>query len=521
MSSSDGGELRVGRLEDVVVLVETRDGTVRRDLDDVEVVDLDELLLLRLRGAGHARELLVEAEVVLERDRRERDVLLADARALLRLDRLVQTLAPATALHDPARELVDDLDLALLHDVVDVAPVQRLRLERLHEVVDQAHVAWVVEVVDADRALDLLDRRLRRRDRLELLVVEVVGTRELRLVEALRRLPRRGCALEVLHDARELIVGRGRRLRLAGDDERRARLVDEDRVDLVHDRVRVASLDDVVERDRHVVAQVVEPELRVRPVRDVARIRLAALRERHEVLDGPDGAAELLVHRPRPLGIALRQVVVDRDEVDAAARESVEVERLHCDERLSLAGLHLRDVALVQDDPAHELYVEEADADRAPERLAYRRVGLEQEVFERLPVLEPLLELGGLPAELLVRQLLEVGLERADVRSLLGEALDAAPLAHAQDALELPERGRGHGPRVPARLHGIRGRTRSPGAGSLPLVHRLSTGGRLASRTWRQHGSSRSRSSRASRSISGRRSRRRAWRSRSKPERLS
>ena len=92
----------------------------------MEVVDLDELLLLRLRGAGHAGELLVEAEVVLERDRRERDVLLADRDALLGLDRLVQALAPAAALHDAARELVDDLDLAVLDDVVDVALVERL-----------------------------------------------------------------------------------------------------------------------------------------------------------------------------------------------------------------------------------------------------------------------------------------------------------------------------------------------------------------------------------------------------------
>ena len=91
-----------------------RDGHVRRDLDDVQVVDLDELLLLGLRGAGHAGELLVEAEVVLERDRRERLVLLLDPDALLRLDRLVEALAPAAALHDPAGELVDDLDLAVL-----------------------------------------------------------------------------------------------------------------------------------------------------------------------------------------------------------------------------------------------------------------------------------------------------------------------------------------------------------------------------------------------------------------------
>ena len=123
----------------------------------MQVVDLDELLLLGLRGTGHAGELLVEAEVVLQRDRGERDVLLLDAHVLLRLDRLVQSLAPAPAFHDPAGELVDDLHLAVLHDVVDVALVERLRLERLVQVVHELHVPRVVEVVDLHRALDRLD----------------------------------------------------------------------------------------------------------------------------------------------------------------------------------------------------------------------------------------------------------------------------------------------------------------------------------------------------------------------------
>src|SRR5947209_2439293 len=83
----------------------------------VAVVELDELLLLRLGGTGHAGELLVQAEVVLERDRRERDVLLLDLHPLLRLDRLVEALGPAPAFHDPAGELVDDLHLAVLDHV--------------------------------------------------------------------------------------------------------------------------------------------------------------------------------------------------------------------------------------------------------------------------------------------------------------------------------------------------------------------------------------------------------------------
>ena len=133
----DGAELRVLRLEDQVVLVGARDRDVRRDLDHVQAVDLDELLLLRLGRARHAGELVVEAEVVLERDRRERDVLLLDLHALLGLDRLVQALRPAPPFHDPAGELVDDLHLAVLDHVVDVALVERLGLQRLVQVVDE------------------------------------------------------------------------------------------------------------------------------------------------------------------------------------------------------------------------------------------------------------------------------------------------------------------------------------------------------------------------------------------------
>jgi hypothetical protein len=67
----------------------------------------------------------------------------------------------------------------------------------------------------------------------------------------------------------------------ARDDERGPRLVDEDVVDLVDDRevvrgqdlavlgVAPAVLDLLVQRRGHVVAQVVEAELRVGPVRDV------------------------------------------------------------------------------------------------------------------------------------------------------------------------------------------------------------------------------------------------------------
>ena len=92
-----------------------------RDDDDVELVDLVELLRLGHGRTGHAGELVVHAEVVLQGDRRVGDRLLLDLDAFLGLDRLVQAVRPAPAEHQAAGEVVDDDHLAVLDDVVAVA----------------------------------------------------------------------------------------------------------------------------------------------------------------------------------------------------------------------------------------------------------------------------------------------------------------------------------------------------------------------------------------------------------------
>ena len=188
----------------------------------------------------------------------------------------------------------------------------------------------------------------------------------------------------------------------------------------------MAALHELGQRDGHVVAQVVEAELGVRPVGDIGFVGLLALRERHLVLDEGRAHPEQLVDGRSPLGVALGEVVVDGHEVDTLTLERVQVERLD-GERLSFARLHLGDVALVKGDAAHQLDVEEPDADRAPERLADGGERLEEELLERLAVLEALLELRRLRGELGVGERLELGFERADVGGLLGQPLEPAP----------------------------------------------------------------------------------------------
>ncbi len=145
----------------------------------------------------------------------------------------------------------------------------------------------------------------------------------------------------------------------AGNDEGRACFVDEDRVDLVDDGDVVAALDlFLLGRGHAVVAKVIEAELRVGAVGDVAGVLLAAFPWGHLVLDATDAESEEAVERAHPVRVAAGEVVVDRHDVDAEAGEGVHVDRQCGDEGFAFAGLHLGDHAAVECDATDELDIE-------------------------------------------------------------------------------------------------------------------------------------------------------------------
>ena len=353
---------------------------VRRHDHDLEAVDLLEFEGLGVGRAGHAGELAVEAEVVLEGDGRDGLVFLADPHAFLGLDRLVQAVRPAPARHRAAGELVDDDDVRAAHDVLDVLLVEDVRAQRRVQVVHQADARRVVEALAfaqesglLHQLLGLLEARFGQVDLARLLVGVEIALAFLGLL-----------APEARHERVDLHVELGALLGGARDDERRAGLVDQDRVHLVHDREMLAALHAVLEPGREVVAQVVEAELVVGAVSDVAGVGRALVRRRLAARDDADREAEQPVDRAHPLRVALREVLVDRDDVRALAGERVQVHGQRRDERLALARAHLGDLAVVQHHAADQLHVEGTQADGAARRFAGRRKGLGQDVVERL-----------------------------------------------------------------------------------------------------------------------------------------
>ena len=127
----------------------------------------------------------------------------------------------------------------------------------------------------------------------------------------------------------------------------------------------MSALDLILELELHVVAEVVEAELVVGAVGDVGAVGFAALLVGEVVDDDADGEAEEAVDLAHPFGVAFGEVVVDGDDVDAVAGEGVEVAGKRGDEGLAFAGLHLGDLAGVEDDAADHLDVEVAHLDGA------------------------------------------------------------------------------------------------------------------------------------------------------------
>ncbi len=380
-----------------------------------------ELLGLGHRRAGHAGQLLVHAEVVLEGDGGHSNVLPLYRHALLGLDGLVQPLGVTAAGHHAPGELIHYHHLLILHHVLAVSTEQHVRLEGALQVMGQQVVRRVVQVRRfqqpflCQQPLDLGDA----------LVGE--GHRPLPLIDGVVRV-----GVQLRHQPGERLVLLRRLRRRPADDKRGARLVDEDVVHLVHDGIVERALHALRQIDHHVVPQVVEAELVIGAVGDVGSIRLAALdRPQVEpgrvlrlvfgvedegglVLDGGYRDPQHAVDRSHPVAVTLRQVVVDGDDVHPFAQQGVQIHRQGGHQGLALPGLHLGDLALVQHDAADELDIEMALTQGAPGRLAHGGERLGQDVIQILAVFKPRPKLVGLGAKLGVGERLELRLQRVD-----------------------------------------------------------------------------------------------------------
>jgi hypothetical protein len=195
----------------------------------------------------------------------------------------------------------------------------------------------------------------------------------------------------------------------------------------------VPALHVVREVELHVVAEIVETELVVRAVSDVAGVGDLPFLIVEVVLNHANRHPQEPIDTPHPFRVAACKVIVHGDNVNAFPLERIQVGRQRRNQRLPLARFHLGDFSAVQNDAAYELHVEMAHVQRAAAGFADYGEGLREKVLERLAGGEPMAELVGLRAQLFVGELLDPRFQRVNLNDKRPHPLQFAVVCGAEN----------------------------------------------------------------------------------------
>jgi hypothetical protein len=145
----NGAVLGILRLINDVRQIFTDHRFVGRNDIDIEFINLIEFVFFRLGRTGHAGQLIVHTEIVLEGNRRQGLAFALDLDIFLGFDGLMQAIAVTAAKHEAAREFIDDDDFAILYDVILVAVHHEARPQGLDDEMVQIEVIVIEHVADA------------------------------------------------------------------------------------------------------------------------------------------------------------------------------------------------------------------------------------------------------------------------------------------------------------------------------------------------------------------------------------
>ena len=153
-----------------VVVIMTDYRLIRRNYDNVHLVNITELLLLGLSRTGHTGLLCKLIKEVLECDGCKRSALAADIYMLLRLDGLMKSVGIAAARHNTSRKLIYNQDLVVLHHIILIAEHQVVGAQCKNNIMLNLQVLRIRQVLYMEEFLHFLDAGLCQIDHLVLLI---------------------------------------------------------------------------------------------------------------------------------------------------------------------------------------------------------------------------------------------------------------------------------------------------------------------------------------------------------------
>ena len=167
-----------------------------------------------------------------------------------------------------------------------------------------------------------------------------------------------------------------------GNDQRRPRLIDKDRIHLIDDGKMMVALDHVFETKLQIIAQVIKAEFIVGSISNITFIGLAARIIFKPARDTANCHAQKFIDLAHPSRITRRQIIIHRDNVNTVAGQGIQKHRQRGDESFALARLHFGDLPPMQGHAPHQLDVEMALTQCPLGSLAHQRKRLRHEIVQ-------------------------------------------------------------------------------------------------------------------------------------------
>ena len=134
-------------------LIQTLNRLVGGDLHHIQAVNGLKLIFLCHSRTGHAGNLLVHTEVILQGNAGQRLALIFNNHIFFGFNSLVQTVAVAAAVHQAAGEFVNNNHLAVFHHVIPVTLKQKFCFQSLLYIMVNFRVGVIVKVGNAQQVL--------------------------------------------------------------------------------------------------------------------------------------------------------------------------------------------------------------------------------------------------------------------------------------------------------------------------------------------------------------------------------
>ena len=147
---------------DLIVLVNTGDRFVGWHFHHAQIVDLGKFLGFGGGGAGHAAQLVIQAEVILEGHRGQRHVFRLNLAAFLRFDRLMKPVRQTAPGHHAAGKFVNQHHFVVANDIILVAGEQLMGFQRVVHMMNDGGAFRIVKRLALGQQTTRGQKRLER-----------------------------------------------------------------------------------------------------------------------------------------------------------------------------------------------------------------------------------------------------------------------------------------------------------------------------------------------------------------------